>query len=429
MVHVNLREEKSPVKPEEIIFYIDLITDSLKKSTLTEGIKEFIEKKKVFNALSSYGVVIFQTEDNPINIYDKNDADSIIKIIEDGWNSREKSHSYLENGLFEILAYIFAKSREISKIYRVIIISDTPSVRSEDYYNAAYDLIIKAKKFHTYIDVIRIGDEDFYEDNIKLKTITSETQGGLFFCQDAQFGDIISSLVKGKQEFNIILGVEEGSEIFDEDKIFYEKLAVDLISLDSGEEEICDMCQQDVCPICDMYSDEIHKCYNCSAKFHQCCASKYAISNNIGFKHIFRCPQCETLLKLDDEYVQEIYEEELTEKIEELDPEKLRVKIKEKSSVDVQEQKLESTTTITKKIKTGFFSREIEIKTSGTVPDPNSEIIVNQSTEPVKPVESSTLSITSLRPPKKKRTLTLCKICGNTVRGKLTCPTCGSIVD
>ena len=38
----------------------------------------------------------------------------------------------------------------------------------------------------------------------------------------------------------------------------------------------------------------------------------YSISNNIGFKfkHLFRCVQCDTLLKLDEEYVELIYREE-----------------------------------------------------------------------------------------------------------------------
>ena len=38
-------------------------------------------------------------------------------------------------------------------------------------------------------------------------------------------------------------------------------------------------------------------------QFHECCAAMYSWKKNIGFKHIFRCPKCHTLLKLDEEVV------------------------------------------------------------------------------------------------------------------------------
>ena len=90
-------------------------------------------------------------------------------------------------------------------------------------------------------------------------------------------------------------------------------MAVDLISLSHEDEEICSICSLEVCPVCGAFSDEIKKCYNCGSKFHGCEIAKYAISNNFGYNHIFRCPQCDTLLKLDEEYVDLVYEEEFGE--------------------------------------------------------------------------------------------------------------------
>ena len=300
------------INSEEIIFYIDLTSDFIKKEILKDTIQEFIETKLSLGN-SSFGIVIFQEEDNPISLYDDKESTSILKIIDDKWDTRPKNQSYIENGLFEILSYIFRKSREVKKVYRVIVVSDTPSIKSEEYHSALYNLIMKSKNldFLTIIDIIRVGEHIQYEDEVKIKVITSETEGGFFLCNDTQqFKDVLSSLIKNKREFNIIRPDEEQKQYLEEDKIFYERLAVDLISLSPEDEENCSICQLELCPICGAYSDEIHKCYNCGSKFHGCCSARYAIMNNFGYNHIFRCPQCETLLKLDEEYVNLVYDEE-----------------------------------------------------------------------------------------------------------------------
>ncbi|MFX1312306.1 MAG: hypothetical protein ACFFHD_06805 [Promethearchaeota archaeon] len=433
---------------EEFIFYLDLIGNFMKRKTLIKAINNFIKEKAKFNVLSSYGLVIFQKDNNPVNIYDLNDSETVLDTINDMWDSREREQSYLENGLYEILAYIFRKSRETRKNYRIIIISDTPSNLSEDYYNALYDLLIKAKKFFTFIDIIRVGTEKFYEDDVKLKVISSETQGGMFYCQDEKLlQTILGSLVQNKREFKVIK-TEEPDQILQEDKIFYERLAVDLISLSSDDEEICTICEQELCPICEAHSDEIHKCYNCGAKFHNCCAAKYSLAKNIGFNHIFRCPQCDTLLKLDEEFVNIVYEEDLEEKLLDIDltdgeiEESFEGKLKQKEvieEVDLQEQNIEQeeesieiTESLppppsepTKRVKVGgFFGKEIEIKlkkeTSLQTQIPNS---INKPEKPI--------SITKLKPPKKKtiEKIKLCKICGTTIKNATICPTCGAKLD
>ncbi len=303
--------DNSPILSEEVIFYIDLTTEYLEKETLVKDIRSFMQEKNEFSD-SNYGIVIFQEDDNPITIYGKKDLDSITQTLDSYWDTRPKDQSYIENGLFEILSYIFSESRNKKKSYRIIVISDTPSTRQEEYHQALYDLIVKLKNFSTIIDIIRVGDNESYDDDIKLKVISSETHGGTFYCQKTRFYDVFGSLVKNKQEFNIVQE-HGGNLILKQDQTFYEHLAVELITLDSEDERICSICQLEVCPICGTFSDEVRKCYNCGAKFHGCCIAKYSIIKNIGFKHIFRCPQCETLLKLDEDYVNLVYEEEYEE--------------------------------------------------------------------------------------------------------------------
>jgi len=441
---------------EETIFYIDLISNFLKKKYVVKGIKEFIEgkNKSSSNGSSLYGVVMFQARENPINVYNKEDSSSIIEILDEYWDSREQEKSYFENGLFEIFAYIFWKSRSAKKSYRIVIISDKPSDFPEDYYNAVYGLILKAKKFSTFIDIIRVGKDADYSDTVKLKIIASETQGGVFYCQDEKhFLSVLGSLAQTKEEFKVI---REEDEVFETDKSFFDHLAVDLISLDSDDEEICSICNQEKCPICQAYSDEITKCFNCNTKFHGCCATKYAASNNIGFKHIFRCPQCSTLLKIDEEFVDMVISEDTGEEgfytIEEVEEESVVLenireelvedisstdesRTEEKSTVppilvDAPEKKETETSKTetpsgTKKVRVGgFFGTEVEVKTD-TIIKKEGELIM-------KVIDTKDLdvkkSITSLNPPRKRKSIKLCTICGSTVSGSV-CANCGARVD
>ncbi len=428
------------VNTEEFIFYLDLVSNFLKKKPIMKAISAFIKEKDKFNALTSYGVVLFQKDENPISVYDLKDAESVLNTIDESWETRENEKSYLENGLYEILAYIFRKSREARKNYRVIIISDTPSKLSEDYYNALYDLLIKAKKFSAFIDIIRVGDDKFYEDDVKLKVISSETHGGTFYCPNEKLlPNVLGSLIQNKKEFKVII-TEEFEQVLTEDKVFYERLAVDLISLSPDDQEICDICEQELCPICEAHSDEIHKCYNCNAKFHSCCAAKYSLAKNIGFKHIFRCLQCETLLKLDEEFVEMVYEEDLEEELPEIDLQEIPIETPitedieeehiveetDEESVDLPEPEVEIEPAVPKKVKIGgFFGQEITI---GTKDANNMTKAVPKSSKQ----EETHISITTLKPPKKKGAITikLCKICGATCGALVeTCHTCGAKID
>jgi hypothetical protein len=425
---------------EEFIFYLDLVGNFLRKKTLTKSINSFIKEKEKFNTLTSYGIVLFQKDDNPINVYNLKDADTVIERVDDAWETRDDKKSYLENGLYEILAYIFRKSRETRKNYRVIIISDTPSKLSDDYYNALYDLLIKARKFSTFIDIIRVGDEKFYEDDVKLKVISSETHGGTFYCPNEKlFSNILSSLIQNKKEFKIIKA-DDTEQVLKEDKIFYERLAVDLISLSPDDKEICDICEQELCPICEAHSDEIHKCFNCNTTYHNCCAAKYSLAKNIGFNHIFNCLNCQTLIKLDEEFVNMIYQEDLEEELSDGEIKELATELPlTETAVEENyiEESEENEDQIEAKIKPpplpeikkvrvgGFFGKEITIQTKNNNREESLETL-----ESVKQIEKP-ISITTLKPPKKRGTtkIKLCRICGATIQNTPNCPTCGAKID
>ncbi|MDX1798540.1 MAG: hypothetical protein R3255_07820, partial [Candidatus Lokiarchaeia archaeon] len=245
---------------------------------------------------------------------------------------------------------------------------------------------------------------------------------------------------QNKKEFKVIK-TEEVEDVLTEDKVFYERLAVDLISLSPEDKEVCDICEQELCPICEAHSDEIHKCFNCNAKYHSCCAAKYSIAKNIGFKHIFRCLQCDTLLKLDEEFVEMVYEEDIEEVLTEIDVQEISLEttlksdIKKEQIIEEQEEQpaeipgLEETEEFeaSKKLKIGgFFGQEITIGTKNS-----NKLTTSEISESFRQ-EEKPISITTLQPPKKKGAVTikLCKICGATCGALVDkCPICGAKID
>jgi hypothetical protein len=233
-----------------------------------------------------YGLVIFKTNKELFTIYNQ-EPEEILATIKEIWDEREKDINYFENGLYEILAYIFKKSRKIHKLYRIIVISDAPSSLSEEYNTALYDLVLKAKNFSTYIDILRVGNQKFYNDDVKLKVITSETFGGTLYCRNEKhLKRYLSSLVRSREEYSSKSSYKE--EISPKDYAFFERLATDLISISSLDYKTCFFCDNEVCEICEDPNDELHKCFNCNSCFHSCCIAQYSINNNIGVPYIFR---------------------------------------------------------------------------------------------------------------------------------------------
>ncbi|MFX1451945.1 MAG: hypothetical protein ACFFCM_13960, partial [Promethearchaeota archaeon] len=246
-------------------------------------------------------------------------------------------------------------------------------------------------------------------------------------------------------------------------------------------EEICSICSLEVCPVCGAFSDEIKKCYNCSAKFHGCEIAKYAISNNFGYKHIFRCPSCETLLKLDEEYVDLVYEEEFGElskagvqeikvmespeiEIQANEFEKIPQEIEEDVYQIEEEQVVEEPIPQQYEVEEGIDIEEkiekIEITSSAPIPPKlkskppppsppvmkkvrvggyfGQEIIVDEKLKgtkikirdlPKTQVLEERKSITELTPPKKRTTIKMCVICGCTVSNVIICPNCGAKIN
>ncbi|MFX0075409.1 MAG: hypothetical protein ACFE96_08205 [Candidatus Hermodarchaeota archaeon] len=305
---------------EDIFFYLDLTKDIIKKKEVVKAIKYYVSERNKTNIKGHYGLLIFQDAGNPIFITDKKDSDIIENAIEENWKNRPKKQSYFENGLFYIFSYIADTVRKKSRHNRIIVITDTPSDLSEDYTEALFGLVSKIKGIPTFIDIIRVseGGERFFRDDVKLNILANDTNGGMFYLSEKKdFFTIIKSLAKSKEILNLIDRGSDSFKINKEDYDFYSHLAKDLIPSSPDDVGLkCHLCQEEICPCCVDIKDTLQLCESCKTAYHNCCITNFTLQNNIGIPHLFRCPKCQILLKIDQDKIVAPYEE-TTESVEE----------------------------------------------------------------------------------------------------------------
>lgn len=286
-------------KFEIILIYLDITGKTIKKKDLTKIIKKFIESKKKKNPLSKFGLLFFKEGGHPDFLEDVDDTSLLIKKISDEWNTREVSESFLENGLFYCLSYIASKATEKGGDFRVIVISDFPSNKSEDYHDALLSVLSAVRYIPTFIDIIRIGQQRFFSDDVKLRIITTTASGGLFYAENSkELESKLVALTKNKRMAS--LNQIEGKIYIDEEnKDFYENLASEMLTPEPGETGKCYLCNSEYCEDCEEEFSKFLKC-TCGALFHTAHIGKYSFENNVGLPHIFRCPSCDNMLKMNE---------------------------------------------------------------------------------------------------------------------------------
>jgi hypothetical protein len=300
---------------EDVFFYLDLTKDFVKVKEVIKAVKYYIVEKNKINVKGHYGLLIFQEKGNPIFITGKKDSDIIENAIQENWKTRPKKQSFFENGLFYIFSYIAENIKKKSKYNRIIIITDTPSDLSDDYTEALFNLVSKIKVFPTFIDIIRVSEKEerFFKDDVKLNILASDTKGGIFYIYNrGDFMPTIKKLVKSKQIVSTIENQPDRIKIKKDDYDFYSHLAKSLKPAPLSEVGVkCHFCQEEICPCCANVNDRLLICEECGTKFHKCCVTNYTIQNNIGIPHIFRCPKCDILLKINQDDIVSPYDEKM----------------------------------------------------------------------------------------------------------------------
>lgn len=296
-------------RDEDIIFYLDLTERKFNKRDLEKAISDFVRQKQPLNPTGTFGLFVFETGKTPSFTADLSGPKEIEDLIEREWKARETEESFLENGLFFCLSHIAsAFIRSDAKNLRIIVISDTPSNPSNtEKSQALIDLVEKFHYFPAFIDIIRIGAEKFYPDDVKLRIITATANGGLFYVEDEKSlrDTLVQGLVKRKS-LETLTPMGGARYIEPEHHAFFANMASELVTPPPGETKTCALCKDPLCPFCGDVMDAPFSCPSCGIAYHDCCAARYSVQNNIGIKYIFRCPNCTTLLKVDPESVMNI---------------------------------------------------------------------------------------------------------------------------
>lgn len=304
----------SQIKNETIVFYLDLGKKKaiLSKKDLTKSISSFGQIKKDKNPKTVFSIFYYKDDNTPFLSEEMQDIKELTEIIQNDWKNRQVAESNFENGLFYCLSFLAGKAVEGEGTFRVICISDLPSKKSSEYAEALMDLVETVRTFPTFIDIIRVGKEDMYPDDVKLRIVTTISSGNLFYVSGPKdFKATFMGLAKNK----ILPDLRDGGgqEIDEDKKKYYENLAKDLVELEETDIKICMLCSKEVCDFCNDPIDVLKKCPKCNKSFHECCGALFSWKFNIGLKYIFRCPECGTLLKMDEDLVHEINGEPLEE--------------------------------------------------------------------------------------------------------------------
>ena len=453
---------------EDVFFYLDLTKDFLKVKEVIKVVKYYIAEKNKINIKGHYGLLIFQEKGNPIFITGKKDSDIIENTIQENWKTRPKKQSFFENGLFYIFSYIAETIRKKSKYNRIIIITDTPSDLSDDYTEALFNLVSKIKAFPTFIDIIRVSEKEerFFKDDVKLNILASDTKGGIFYIHArGDFMPTIKKLVKSKQLVSTFENQHARIKIKKDDYYFYSHLAKSLKPAPLSDVGLkCHFCQEEICPCCADVNDKLLVCEECGTMFHKCCVTNYTIQHNIGIPHIFRCPKCDILLKINQDDIVSPYGEKMESAEEYIETEKIQPDKLEEESITASdyleieeplEEKKEMPDTKESEAEQkairigGFFGSYYEVKKEGdklvyqksTKPNnsmndsqkgkKNSKIITEPKLKKVeipqywKPLEKQDRSSSD----KGRSSFFVCPGCGIHIRGKdkdrHSCPYCG----
>jgi len=362
---------------EDVFFYLDLTKDFVKVKEVIKAVKYYIAEKNKINVKGHYGLLIFQEKGNPIFITGKKDSDIIENTIQENWKTRPKKQSFFENGLFYIFSYIAETIRKKSKYNRIIIITDTPSDLSDDYTEALFNLVSKIKTFPTFIDIIRVSEKEerFFKDDVKLNILASDTKGGIFYIFDKKdFIPTIKKLVKSKQIVSTFEDQRARIKIKKDDYYFYSHLAKSLKLAPLSDVGLkCHFCQEEICPCCANINDKLLICEECGTKFHKCCVTNYTIQHNIGIPHIFRCPKCDILLKINQDDIVSPYDEKMESAEEYLEEESITASdyleieepLEEKKEI-TDTTKIEESEAEQKAIRVGgFFGTYYKVKKEG----------------------------------------------------------------
>ncbi|UYP46344.1 hypothetical protein NEF87_002629 [Candidatus Lokiarchaeum ossiferum] len=431
---------------EKIIIYLDLSSKVISKKNLLKNINSFVIAKFESNPHHDFSIFYFKEGGEPVIQDGLISSKSVKQAIEIAYDERSNTSNYFENGLFFCLSGIASSFLAQAITFRIIVFSDLPSEKNTQYMDALMNLVETVRTFPTFIDIIRIGDERLYSDDVKLRIITTLTNGGLFYINSAKnLKEALAGLVHNKILPD--LRSEGGQSISDQHKLYYMDLSLELNQppIHQRLKLKCNLCEDGLCQYCNNSSDLLKTCPSCGIALHECCSALYSWNYNIGMKNIFRCPSCGSLIRLDEKTVYRVNGVEFLNEIGEntkektLEPEEIEESWKPESIQKPKPIKIPSSIgrqtsnheTKRKPLKTkmGLFgprpvpsNRDVEFNPT----------IENKDDSLIKPEPQKKITVAELRLRREKRRestksqVVVCPVCSSYAKpGTVKCPKCG----
>lgn len=273
---------------DDTIIYFDLgVRGVVSKKVIVKEVQHFIKIKEHEQSSSNWGIVAFHHgEDNP-RFHEGlvKDEAGLEPFLKDNLKFTTKSHP-LEQGLMLASTYLVDAYRTTrNHVLRMIVISDGPTEGSNAHLvEALLDLLDTIKHFPVFIDIIRVGDERVYPDDVKLKIIAEKTNGQVYYAAtDDAFKDIMEKLLEKSPD------AAKVGTVSIEKRTYFESLCWSLV-----EKEVHGV----TCVACGQGEQQglVLHCENCGTPYHGTCASGIAQREYEAFPGIFRCKKCDCLL-------------------------------------------------------------------------------------------------------------------------------------
>jgi hypothetical protein len=296
-LHCHLRTRKKiailSMAAEDVIFYFDLGTRSttvVSKKAIVKQVNKYIKDREKEAPSSNYGIITFnQGEDNPL-FQERlaKDETELETFFQDNLKFSTKAHP-IEQGLMLASTYLIETFRIASeRMLRLIVISDGPTEGSTTaLFGALMDLVDSIKYFPVFIDIVRIGDQRIYPDDIRLKTITDETCGLLRYAASED------AFRKAMNEIFSTAHRRALGPIPEEKRGFFEALCWLLVPV-AQVSGICTVCGQDLANS----QEELVQCDHCCAGYHAACVESRVLDGFVFFPGITRCDHCKGLVKV-----------------------------------------------------------------------------------------------------------------------------------
>ncbi|MFX1280055.1 MAG: hypothetical protein ACFFA3_11600 [Promethearchaeota archaeon] len=199
-------------------------------------------------------------------------------------------------GILFGLSLLIENFKKTSKrLFRLLVILDTSASNiPPNEFSLIEKLINDFRIFPFYIDIISLETQNNEELEL-LKKIANSCNGELYQIKNVDDLDpLLTTLVKKKFDMEYLYSRYILNRHHGETQTVYQSIA-DRLDAFQG---------QAICSICSQKDNKgIMQCPSCGILAHKKCWALWAINLNRVMPHIFRCPNCFYLLKLDEDFV------------------------------------------------------------------------------------------------------------------------------